>query len=332
MRPRKRSCLVRALAAASVLVISGSALALPAPGDPPPSSKGAPLPLSKSLTGMAKAEFEAAKILYQDSDFANAIIKYQHAYELAGDARLLWNIAACEKNLRRYTRALTAIERYQREGGASLTEADRRDAKEVEKVLLTLISTMTLLVSEPGAEIFVDDEKIGTSPLPAPARIDVGRRVFRVHKPGFKDFVDTRQVEGGSAFTLVARLEKEIHKGQVIIEAGSKDLIAIDGKIVAEGRFEGALPSGGHALRVTAPGMAAYQTEILVQDDRTRRIPVTLNPLPKSGEISPWVWIAGGAALLTGAVIGGALLFRPTEAPVPQGTIQSVQLSFGGRR
>jgi hypothetical protein len=292
----------------------------------------APPSLSTSLTGMAKAEFEAARILYQDNDFANAIIKYQHAYELAGDPRLLWNIAACEKNLRRYTRALAAIERYQREGGASLTEADRRDAKEIEKVLKTLISTMTLLVSEPGAEISVDDEKIGTSPLPSPARIDVGRRVIRVHKPGFKDFVETRQVEGGTAFTLAAKLDREIHKGQVIIAAGPKDLIALDGKVVAEGRFEGTLSSGGHSLRVTAPGMAAYQAEILVEDDKTRRIPVALNPLPKSSEISPWVWVASGAALVAGAVIGGALLFRPTEAPAPQGTLGYVQLSFGGRR
>lgn len=328
---------MRALAIASVCLFSGSALALPPPGQAPraagaPARPAAPPPLSTSLTGMAKAEFEAARILYKDNDFANAIVKYQRAYELAGDARLLWNIAACEKNLRRYTRALVAIERYQREGGASLTDEDRRDARDIEKILRTLISSMTLLVSEPGAEAFVDDEKIGTTPLAAPARIDVGNRTIRVHKPGFKDFVQTRQVDGGTEFALVARLEKEIHQGKVIIEAGPKDLIALDGKVVAEGRFEGALSSGGHSLRVSASGMAAYQTEILVQDDKTRRIPVALNPLPKTGEGAPWVWLAGGAVLVAGAVIGGAVLFRPAEAPAAQGTLGSYPLAFGGQR
>jgi hypothetical protein len=340
MRPSQRRCFVRALAIAGACLLSGSALALPPPESKTPSAAAAaqprasapPPPLSTSLTGMAKAEFEAAKILYRDNDFANAIVKYQHAYDLAGDPRLLWNIAACEKNLRRYSRALTAIERYQREGGASLTEEDRRDAKDIEKVLQTLISSMTLLVSEPGAEAFVDDEKIGTSPLGAPARIDVGNRTIRVHKPGFKDFVETRQVEGGTEFTLIAKLEKEIHQGRVIIEAGPKDLIALDGKVVAEGRFEGVVSSGGHSLRVTAPGMAAHQTEILVQDDKTRRISVALNPLAKAGDAPPWVWIAGGAALVAGAVVGGAFLFRPAEAPAAQGTLGTFPLSSGGLR
>jgi len=44
------------------------------------------------------------------------------------------------------------------------------------------------------------------------------------------------------------------------------------------------------------------------------------------------VWIAGGAAIMAGAVIGGALLFRPTEVPAAQGTLGTFPLSFGGRR
>jgi hypothetical protein len=330
---------VRALAAACVCLAAPPALAQANAGGSAPSAAATPAPpaqqpLSKALTGLAKAEFEAGKILYQDGDFANAIVKFQHAYEIASDARLLWNIAVCEKSLRHYTKALAAIDRYQREGGARLTAVDRKDAQDIEKVLRTLISTMKLLVSEPSAEIFVDDEKVGTSPLPGPLMIDVGRRAVRVHKPGFRDFVETRQVEGATEFTLVAKLEREVHQGRVLIEAGPKDLIALDGKAVAQGRWEAAVGSGGHSLRVTAPGMAAYQTEIMVQDNEMRRIQVSLNPLPKAGAASPWAWIAGSAALVGAAVIGGALLFRPTEVPPAQGTLGTFPLSFGfgGRR
>jgi hypothetical protein len=336
MRPSHKTSFARALALTSVCLLSVPALAQAQPRKPAPPAAAAPPappappPLSASLTGMAKAEFEAARILYRDNDFANAIVKYQHAYELSSDPRLLWNIAACEKNLRHYTRALTAIERYQREGGASLTEQDRKDAKDVQSVLLTLISSMKLLVSEPEAEVFVDDEKVGTAPLAAPVRIDVGKRTIRVHKPGFKDFEETRQVEGGTEFTLTARLVKEVHQGQVIIEAGAKDLIALDGKVVAQGRWEGALGSGGHSLRVTAPGMATFQTELLVEDNKTRRIPVNLNPLPRSGEGATWAWIAGGAALVAGAVIGGVILSRPSDQPAVNGTIGSISLSYRG--
>lgn len=320
-----------------ILCLMGS----PALGAPPPklpkaaapAAPPAPPSLSQSLTGMAKAEFEAAKILYQDNDFANAIVKFQHAHDLASDPRLLWNIAACEKNLRHYTRALAAIGRYQREGGASLTDEDRTDATELDKVLRTLISTLTVLVSEPGADVFVDEEKIGTSPLTEPVLVDVGKRALRVRKAGFKDFVESREAQGATTFTVIAKLEKEIHRGQALVQAGPKDLIAIDGKAVGQGRWEGSLASGGHTLRVTAPGMAAYQSELVVQDDKTRRIEVTLNPLPRPAETSSWVWITSGAVIAVGAIIGGAVLFKPTEVPPAQGTLGTfpASFSFGGR-
>lgn len=277
-RSRVRA-LQRALVAAALAVVwGGAALAqtpAPKPKKKPASSAAATPPappsLSASLTGMAKAEFEAAKILYADGDFGNAIIKFQHAHELAGDPRLLWNIAGCEKNLRHYSRALAAVERYQREGAERLTDDDRKDVRDIVSALAPLISTVRILVSEPAAEVFVDADKVGTSPLPAPIPIDVGQHTLRVEKPGFKGFVESRQLEGATTVTLVARLEREVHRGQVLIEAGPNDLIAIDGKMVAQARWEGALASGGHALRVTAPGMAAHQSELLVQDNQARR-------------------------------------------------------------
>ena len=339
MQSRIQSGCGRALGVMILCLMGGPAL-----GAPPPSKKApttavpvappAPPSLSQSLTGMAKAEFEAAKILYQDNDFANAIVKFQHAYDLASDPRLLWNIAACEKNLRHYTRALAAIGRYQREGGASLTDEDRNDATELDKVLRTLISNLTVLVSEPGADVFVDEEKIGTSPLTESVLVDVGKRALRVHKAGFKDFIETREAQGATTLTVVAKLEKEIHRGQALVQAGPKDLIAIDGKAVGQGRWEGPLASGGHTLRVTAPGMAAYQSELVVQDDKTRRVEVTLNPLPKPAETSTWVWITSGAVIAVGAIIGGAVLFKPTEVPPAQGTLGTypASFSFGGRR
>jgi hypothetical protein len=101
--------------------------------------------------------------------------------------------------------------------------------------------------------------------------------------------------------------------------------------MVGKGRWEGTLPSGGHTLRVTAPGMAAHQSEVLVQDNKRRDILVTLNPLPSSGG-STWIWIAGGAGLVVAAGVTAALLFQPTPAPIPQGTLGTIPLSFGGKR
>jgi hypothetical protein len=90
--------------------------------------------------------------------------------------------------------------------------------------------------------------------------------------------------------------------------------------------------SGGHTLRVTAPGMIPYQSEIVIQDDQTRRIQVSLLAGERSGP-PMWVWAAAGAAVLVGAVIGGAVLLQPDPAPPVDGTLggAAVQTSFGGR-
>lgn len=81
MRTRVQATCEFGLGVVMGCLVGGPALGAPPPKDPLPSPAAAPAPtsLSQSLTGMARADFEAAKILYQDSDFANAIVKFRHA-------------------------------------------------------------------------------------------------------------------------------------------------------------------------------------------------------------------------------------------------------------
>ena len=292
----------------------------------------APAPLSASLTGMARAEYEAGKLLYQDGDFQNALIKFQRVYELSHDGRLLWNIAVCEKNLRRYTRVLATLDRYLVEAGAVISAEDRQEAKDLAAAAKPLVSALRITVTEPGAAILVDDVGVGTSPLAAPVSLDLGTRRIHIQKAGYKPFDRPLEVPGGTELTITATLEKEVHHGRVAVAAGATDLISIDGKAVAQGTWKGKLSSGGHTLRVTSPGMTIYQSEVLVQDDKSREIQVTLTPLPKASSTSKWLWIAGGAALVTGAAVTGALLYHPTQRPALDGTLGTFSLSHGGLR
>ena len=112
--------------------------------------------------------------------------------------------------------------------------------------------------SEPGADVFIDDEKIGTTPLPGPVLVDVGTRKIRVSKPGFKEFVKVEAVAGAGDVSVTADLAKDIHQGRLVVEAGAKDAIFIDGKAVATGKWEGVLPSGGHSLGCCSPSSAHW--------------------------------------------------------------------------
>ena len=93
---------------------TAAATAAPTGSAAAPAATPAPVkPLSEALTGVAKAEYEGAKILYIDKDFASAIAKFQRAYELSSDARLLFNIAVCQKNLRKYSKMLATVRVFQ---------------------------------------------------------------------------------------------------------------------------------------------------------------------------------------------------------------------------
>lgn len=308
------------------------------PVSPAPAAPPAPLrpSLAETLTGDAKSEYEGGKLLYGDGDFAGALVKFQRAYELASEPRLLWNMAACEKNLRHYTKVLTLVLRYQKDGAALLTEEDRQQAADLTQAVSAFVSKLRITVNEAGAQVFVDDEAVGTTPMAEPALIDMGMRRVRIKKDGFKDFDDPQQVSGGGEVSLSVNLEKEVHQGRLYVSAGEKDAIAIDGQVVATGKWEGVVPSGGHTLRVTAPGMRSYQSELSIRDNEVRSVPVTLDPEARQGG-SAWPWIAGGAAVVAGAAVGGYFLFKPKDQAAPPpvaGTLDpgTVQLKFWGVR
>jgi PEGA domain len=302
----------------------------PPPASPPPAA-AVPPPLAESLTGMAKAEYEAGRILYADKDYANAIVKFQRAHEIAKDPRLLWNIAVCEKNLRRYTRMLDTIRRYRTEAARVLTDEERAQAVEIIKTVEAFVTALKLTSSEPGADVYVDDEKRGTTPLAEPVMLDVGNRRLRVVKPGYKEVSFTRQVVGGGEISLDVALEKELHRGRLQVAAGPSDLVLVDGSTVGRGTWEGSVKSGGHTLRVTAPGMTAYQSEVVINDDEVRHVDVALTALPRNDTTRTVLWILGGVVVAAGASVGGYFLFKPSTAPTIQGNISpgAVQLSFG---
>src|ERR1700723_275589 len=62
-------------------------------------------PLAQSLPADARRDYDAGKLLFEDGDYATALLKYQAAYDQTHDPRLLWNVAVCQKDLRHYARA-----------------------------------------------------------------------------------------------------------------------------------------------------------------------------------------------------------------------------------
>ncbi len=302
------------LAVAAFVVISSlTRLADAQPTSPAPSP---PPPLGESLTGDARTSYDIARILYRDGDYAGALSKFRRAYESSHDARLLWNMAACEKNLRRYRRVLELVDRYLAEGGDALTADDREQAKRFQAAVKTLVAEVRIEVNEAGADVLVDDDSVGVSPVTEPVVVDMGQHRFRAKKSGFVEGVVTREVEGGGAVTIKIELVREVHEARLVIVAAPGDVIAMDGRRLGEGRLDTSVPAGPHVIEVTAPGKRRRSIEIVLRDGERRDIPVDL----ERESATRWPWFVAGGAVLVGLVVGGYFLFRPKEPEPTPGT------------
>lgn len=263
---------------ALVMVFASSHAAGQARVTPKPTSNTAtPKSLAETLTGQAKADYEAGKLLFSDGDFAGAAIKFKGAYDQSSDARLLWDIAACEKQQRHYARAVALVQRYMR--APVLTDADRAEAKALLDAIEPFTVALTIKVNESGADVLVDDVSVGSAPLPSPIVVDLGMRKITVRKTGFVEATVSQPLGGSKDATVEVVLKPEVHEGEITVTSAPNAHIFLDGAAVGVGSFKRRLKSGGYTLRVVADGMQPYQTEIVVTDDEKRTIDVPLTPM-----------------------------------------------------
>ena len=305
-----------------------------APAEPPAAEPSAPqLPLAESLTGDAKGEYESGKLLFEHGDYAAAAVKFQHAYDLAKDPRLLWNVAAAEKQLRHYARVEVLLTQYLDESGPTLPEADKTNALDLLATIKAFIADLTLSVNEPGATVSVDGVQAGTTPLTKPLRVDIGERKILVTKSGFQDFAATRTFVGGAGEALEVTLARVVHEGRLRISAPAGASVRVDGKLMGLGEWEGRLASGTHSIDVSADKKQPWRSDSVVRDGQLTTVVVSLQDVSKEEAtgIPTWLWIAGGGVALAGLGVGGYYLFKAEdEGPPPpvEGSWASVELSL----
>ncbi len=319
------TCISRSsrVAALAFLLVAATPVTATAAG-----GKDAPKSLTNTLTGAARDDFDAARTLFSHDDFAGAAIKFTSSYDRSHDPRLLWNIASCEQRLKHYARSRSLLERYLAEGGAFLTDQDRHDAERVLSTIAPFVTTVTLSVRPDAVEVAVDGETAGTTPLATPLYAELGKHEIVFRKAGFRQVARTIIGAGGDTAVVSVQLEAQPHEGVLEVRAAPGEVISLDGETFGIGSVSRTVASGRHTLRVAARGQEPRQSEVVIEDDKSKSI--DMRPPESSTPKSTWWLVGGGAAILTaGAVIGAYFLFRPSSGsrtPQTPGTLGSVDL------
>ncbi|HSY23233.1 MAG TPA: PEGA domain-containing protein [Polyangiaceae bacterium] len=321
---RSRFLGVRAACGAALLCASVVASS-PAGADPRPQA-----PLHETLTGPAKAAYESATILVNNGDYAGALAKYEQAYAVSKDPRLLFNMAVCARSLRAYARMRGLLLRYRKEAAGTLTDEDRAEVEGALTAVRGLVASVKLTVNEDGAVVSVDGENAGTTPLDGDLVLDLGKHVMSVKKPGFEPDTRTIEISGGDRETAMSVALVAAKTGGALVVAADDDaLVTIDDDVARRGRFDGEVTAGTHRVRVTEPGKISYDARVEIRTGETRTLVIALENEHGAQGGPVWPWIVAGAAVVAGATVGGYFLFQshtPGPAP-PSGQLGSVQFA-----
>lgn len=164
----------------------------------------------------ARVHYERGVQLYNEANYDVAQFEFERAYELAPSYKILYNLAHLQRQQNNYAAALQTFQRYLRDGDANIP-ADRRQEVTAEiETLKSRVASIAIQVSEPGADISIDDAPIcsgtrstcvGKSPLPAPVLVNPGRRKISATKAGFATTSSTVTVVGSDATSVTLTLQ-----------------------------------------------------------------------------------------------------------------------------
>ncbi len=227
----------------------------------------APPTIREELPQAARMSWDSARALFGVENWAAAATEYQHAYDLSHNARVLFNVAACEKNQKHYLKALLALKKELSEGGSKLPMSEVNEVRGALSTLEPLISTIAVTSNEDGATLTIDNEaQQGVTPFAQPLPIEVGPHALKLSKPGFADATTNVTVAGGTVAQAKLELQPLERKGHahIVVNGPSHATILVDGKDLGNAPFDGELLAGSHIVQAQADDFVTAREPLVV--------------------------------------------------------------------
>jgi hypothetical protein len=170
---------------------------------------------------------------------------------------------------------------------------------------------LTVMTTVEGAEVLVDEESVGTTPLAEPIELPPGQHTVRVRRPGYTEFTDVARIQPNQTTEIMADL-------MALAMVLTVRTMPEEARVFVDGTFRGTTPTevelieGAHTIRITHPTHRETTREITAVPGQTELIDVELEPIPeaelRAATTTEWfedpiVWIGIGSGAVALAVI-----------------------------
>ena len=190
-------------------------------------------------------------------------------------------------------------------------------------------SAVLIRCATEAAEVFIDGDVVGKTPLNEPLPLSVGEHTVRVARLGFAPFIDVFKVKAGQTAKLDVELVPVAGVLAITTPANMPDpaglppgtpapapRVFVDDKYVGQAPLEHEISPGNHTIRIERPGFVpeSFQVTAVAGKSMQREpalvaLPPDQNPYltkPKTKWYQKWwVWTIGavGVAAIATAVI-----------------------------
>lgn len=281
-------------------------------------------PLREQLSEDAKKHWDTAIVLYQRGQWDGARTSFNAAFDASHNPRVLFNVAVCEKNLYHYARAIEIFKKELTEGKGQLSADEEADVRTQITGLERFIAEVTIDVSEPGAEIYVDDAKVGVSPLTTPVSLPLGERHIRVSKAGFADARETVDLKAGSSRQVPIKLSptQKTSLVSVSVVGPPNAIVKIDGREVGTAPYKGqvAVSAESHSFSAEANDYVPATQSAVVREGEVLNLTLQLSQQQSKGKLIVVARPDGAMIEIDGKLMGATRW----EGPVDVGTHQVV--------
>jgi hypothetical protein len=243
---------MRTLIVIAALVLGAPRAAAQTSADEAPPTDDAPEAVSEPR---AKAEerFYRGLRLFRDQLWDAALAEFLESRALYPTRAATRNAALSLRRLGRFDEALAMFETLVDEF-PDMPEAERQHSRAELDELRALVGAIEI-VAPPGTTVLVDGRERGVMPLP-PLRVNAGSHVITLFREGFLPFSATIEVAGGRTARLEGTLWPLGISGRLHVreQRGEPAQVVIDGVVVGEAPWEGAVAVGAHSVALRGEG------------------------------------------------------------------------------